>query len=85
MLVRRAQWLMSVPERLRVLAQSALWKIAGPLAIPYFVHIHVSSESKTIKYATLISKYTLIVGSPIEKVDPILHGKYQRANEQHND
>ena len=28
---------MSVPERLGILTQSAFWKIAGPLYIPYLV------------------------------------------------
>ena len=37
MFERRALCLMSMPERLRILAQSAFWKIAGPLYIPYWV------------------------------------------------
>ena len=46
MLLRRTQGLMSVPERLRILTQSAFWEIAGPLYIPYLMLIHDDSIEK---------------------------------------
>ena len=44
-----APYLMSVPERLQILAQSAFWKIAGPLDIPYLVYVSRTEKERTEK------------------------------------